>query len=131
MVLVFAAIGDKDVAADEVDFNRDIRPIISDNCFACHGFDKDARKGGLRLDQRAAVTEDRGGYSVIVPGKPEESVLLERVSSSDPDLLMPPSDSHKKPLGQKSIETLTEWIRQGAPWGEHWSFIRPQRPTFP
>ncbi len=131
MVLVFAAIGDKDVAADEVDFNRDIRPIISDNCFACHGFDKDARKGDLRLDQRAAVTEDRGGYSVIVPGKPEESVLLERVSSSDPDLLMPPSDSHKKPLGQKSIETLTEWIRQGAPWGEHWSFVRPQRPTVP
>jgi len=131
MVCVFATGSDTVVPAAEIDFNRDIRPIISDNCFACHGFDKGTRKGDLRLDQREAATEDRGGYAVIVPGRPEESELIERVSSSDPDLLMPPSDSHKKPLDQKSIETLTEWIRQGAPWGEHWSFVRPQRPSVP
>jgi hypothetical protein len=117
--------------SDEIDFNRDIRPIISDNCFACHGFDKGTRKGELRLDQREAATADRAGYAVIVPGKPEESALIERVSSSDSDLLMPPADSHKKPLDRKSIETLKEWIRQGAPWGEHWSFVSPQRPTVP
>jgi hypothetical protein len=131
MVCVFATGNATVVTADEIDFNRDIRPIISDNCFACHGFDEGTRKADLRLDQREAATEDRGGYAVIVPGKPEESALIERVSSSDPDLLMPPSDSHKKPLDQKSIETLTEWIRQGAPWGEHWSFVRPQRPSVP
>ena len=119
------------LAADEIDFNRDIRPIVSDNCFACHGFDKGTRKGDLRLDQREAATEDRSGYAVIVPGKPEESVLIERVASSDPDLMMPPADSHKKPLDQKSIETLKEWIRQGAPWGQHWSFVRPQRVDVP
>lgn len=117
--------------SDEIDFNRDIRPIISDNCFACHGFDKGTRKGELRLDQREAATADRGGYAVIVPGKPEESALIERVTSSDADLLMPPADSHKKPLDRGAIETLKEWIRQGAPWGEHWSFVRPQRPVVP
>ena len=115
------------VAADEIDFNRDVRQIISDNCFACHGFDKGARKGDLRLDQREAATEDRGGYAVIVPGKPEESALIKRVTSSDPDLLMPPADSHKNPLDKKSVDVLKEWIRQGAPWGEHWAFVKPQR----
>ena len=90
------------MVADEIDFNRDIRPIISDNCFACHGFDKGTRKGELRLDQREAAMEDRGGYAVIVPGKPEESALIERVTSSDADLVMPPTDSHKKPPDHSS-----------------------------
>lgn len=128
---VFTTFGGTTVAADKIDFNRDIRPIISDNCFACHGFDKGTRKGDLRLDQREAATEDRGGYAVIVPGKPEESALIERVTSPDTDLVMPPADSHKKPLDKKSIETLKEWIRQGAPWGKHWSFVRPQRADVP
>jgi hypothetical protein len=117
--------------AEEIDFNRDVRPIISDNCFACHGFDKGARKGELRLDQREAATEDRGGYAVIVPGKPEESALIKRVTSTDRDTVMPPADSHKKPLDRKSIETLKEWIRQGAPWGEHWAFVKPERAPMP
>jgi hypothetical protein len=131
VIVLLCTIGGGRASADEIDFNRDVRPIISDSCFACHGFDKGTRKGDLRLDQREAATEDRGGYAVIVPGKPEDSALIERVSSSDPDLVMPPADSHKKPLDRKSIETLKEWIRQGAPWGEHWSFVRPQRPPVP
>lgn len=117
--------------AVEIDFNRDVRPIISDNCFACHGFDKGTRKGDLRLDRREAATEDRGGYAVIVPGKPDESALIERVASTDLDTVMPPADSHKKPLDRKSIETLKEWIRQGAPWGEHWAFVKPERAPVP
>lgn len=117
--------------AVEIDFNRDVRPIISDNCFACHGFDKGTRKGDLRLDQREAATADRGGYAVIVPGKPGESVLIQRVTSTDLDTVMPPADSHKKPLDRKSIETLKEWIRQGAPWGEHWAFVKPERAPVP
>ncbi|NQV22969.1 MAG: DUF1553 domain-containing protein [Rhodopirellula sp.] len=118
-------------AAGEIDFNRDIRPIISDNCFACHGFDQSARKGDLRLDQREAATEDRGGYAVIVPGRPDESALIERVTSTDRDTVMPPLNSHREPLDQKSIETLKEWIRQGAPWGEHWAFLKPKRAFVP
>jgi hypothetical protein len=131
LIVLLCSCHSGSTVADEIDFNRDIRPIISDNCLACHGFDKGARKGDLRLDQREAAIEDRGGYAVIVPGKPEESALIERVSSSDSVLVMPPADSHKKPLDKKSIETLNEWIRQGAPWGEHWSFVRPQRPAVP
>ncbi len=127
LFLSFCVMTVSTMAADEIDFNRDVRPIISDNCFACHGFDKGTRKGELRLDQREAATEDRGGYAVIVPGKPEESALIERVTSSDSDLLMPPADSHKKPLDQKSVAVLKEWIRQGAPWGQHWAFAKPQR----
>jgi hypothetical protein len=130
VVFVFAT-DSQTLPARDIDFNRDVRPIISDNCFACHGFDKGTRKGELRLDQREAAIEDRGGYAVIVPGKPEESALLERVTSTDPDLVMPPADSHKKPLDRKSIEILTEWIRQGAPWGQHWSFVKPERASVP
>ena len=117
--------------ADEIDFNRDVRPIISDNCFACHGFDKGTRKGELRLDQREAATEDRGGYAVIAPGKPEESALIKRVTSTDVDTVMPPADSHKKPLDRKSIEILKAWIQQGAQWGEHWAFVKPERAPVP
>jgi len=130
-VLLMATASVRTRAEDDIDFNRDVRPIISDNCFACHGFDKGARKGELRLDQREAATEGRGGYAVIVPGKPEESTLIERVASTDPDLVMPPADSHKKPLDRKSIETLKEWIRQGAQWGEHWAFVKPERAPVP
>lgn len=123
-----AAAGVVDVArADRIDFNRDVRPIISDNCFACHGFDQGTRMGDLRLDRREDAMADRGGYAVIVPGRPDRSLLIERVTSTDPDLVMPPADSHKKPLGKKNIAVLKEWIRQGAEWGKHWAFVRPER----
>ena len=80
-------------AEAELDFNRDVRPILSENCFACHGFDPSSRKAELRLDTREGATAE-----VIVPGKPEESELIARIQSSDADELMPPAESHKKPL---------------------------------
>ncbi|MDA1166083.1 MAG: DUF1549 domain-containing protein, partial [Planctomycetota bacterium] len=130
-VVLIATASVRTTVAGEIDFNRDVRPIISDNCFACHGFDKGTRKGDLRLDQRDAATEDRGGYTVIVPGKPDESALIKRVTSTDRDTVMPPLDSHRKPLDRKSVETLKEWIRQGAQWGEHWAFVKPGRGSVP
>lgn len=116
---------------DKIDFNRDVRPILSDNCFACHGFDADARKADLRLDEQESAKSDLGGYAAIVPGKPEASQLLVRIQSKDPDEVMPPADSHKKPLTPASIEVLRKWIEQGAVWGEHWSFVPPHKTEFP
>jgi hypothetical protein len=117
--------------AADIDFNRDVRPILSDSCFSCHGFDKAARKADLRLDTLEGATADRDGSAAIVPGKPEKSLLIERVSSTDPDLVMPPSDSHRKPLEKKDVEILREWIRQGAVWGKHWAFEKPMKADTP
>jgi len=112
-------------ASEPIDFNRDVRPILSDNCFACHGFDESARQADLRLDIRTGATRDLGGYAAIVPEKPDESELIVRITAADPDLLMPPADSHKKQLDEQSIETLRAWIRRGAPWDRHWAFVPP------
>ncbi len=112
--------------AREIDFNRDVRPILSDNCFACHGFDAASRKADLRLDTREGATAE-----AIVPGDPAASELVARLRATDPDELMPPRDSHKKPLAEDQIATLEEWIRQGAPWGEHWAFVAPRKADLP
>ena len=109
-------------SADEpIDFNRDVRPILSENCFVCHGFDESSREADLRLDSREGAI---AGLA-IVPGKPDESGLIERIISDDPDEQMPPADSHKKPLDEQAIKILREWIRQGAPWEKHWAFEPP------
>ena len=118
-------------SAAEIDFNREVRPILSDSCFSCHGFDKAARKADLRLDTLEGATADREGSAAIVPGKPELSLLIERVSSTDPDLVMPPAGSHRKPLKIKDVEILREWIRQGAVWGKHWAFEPPVKAATP
>src|SRR5262245_51200097 len=85
-----ALIATPGFAAAPVDFNREIRPILSANCFACHGPDAAERKGDLRLDTREGLSGDRGGYAAITPGKPEASAVVERLTTSDPNLLMPP-----------------------------------------
>lgn len=113
--------------AESIDFNRDVRPLISDRCFACHGFDEHARQADLRLDSWAGATADLGGHAAVVPGKPAESELVKRITATDPEALMPPADSHKKPLTASEIATLTEWIRQGAVWSEHWALVKPQK----
>lgn len=118
-------------SASEVDFNRDVRPIISENCLACHGFDKESRKADLRLDTLAGATSDLGGYAAIVPGKPDESELIRRIASTDEGEIMPPADSHKKPLKPEDIALLTKWVEQGAKWGKHWSFEPPRRGDIP
>jgi mono/diheme cytochrome c family protein len=114
-----------------LDFNRDIRPILSDKCFACHGPDATARKIKLRLDSEADATADLGrGRRAVVPGDVEKSLLAQRITHSDEAMRMPPADSGRK-LSPAEIELLTEWIRQGAHWQQHWSFVTPTRPALP
>ncbi len=109
-------------ALEPIEFNRDIRPILSNNCFYCHGFDQANRKAGLRLDTFDGATE----YA-IVPGSPDESELLQRMLSDDPDVIMPPPDSEKQ-LSTREIELVREWIRQGAEYEEHWAWSELKRP---
>lgn len=126
--LLFAGL--HPLSAAEVDFNRDIRPILSNHCFQCHGPDEDSRQAELRLDLRASATEDRDGGAAVVAGDATASRLLQRVTSDDADLLMPPPD-FKKPLSSDQIEKLKSWIESGATYDEHWSFRPIRRPEPP
>lgn len=114
----------------EVDFNREIRPILAKHCFACHGPDSKARKADLRLDTKEGSQVDLGGYSAIAPGKPDLSELLNRIESSDPDEIMPPPE-HGEPLKAPERKILREWIASGADYQVHWAFVRPQKSTVP
>jgi hypothetical protein len=109
----------------EVDFNRDVRPILSNNCFACHGPDEKVRKGDLRLD-----TKDGALASAVVPGKPQASELIKRVLLKDADEVMPPPKTGKK-LTPREAEILSQWVKDGAPYANHWSYVKPVRPTVP
>ena len=119
-------------AADSsIQFNRDIRPILSDNCMACHGPDNQARKAGLRLDTADGLFEKTPKRSpAVVAGRPDQSALWKHVSSTDPDEVMPPPDSHKN-LNPEQKETLRRWILAGAPWQGHWAYLKPERPAVP
>lgn len=112
--------------ADTVEFNRDIRPILSDNCFYCHGPDAKHREANLRLDDRDAALAAK----VLVPGKPGESELLARVNSHMADEVMPPPKANKK-LSQAQKELLSRWIAQGAAYQRHWAYERPVKPAVP
>jgi hypothetical protein len=116
--------------AGDVDFNRDIRPILSRNCFDCHGPDSKQRKADLRLDNKAGAFADLGGHAAFVAGKPNESEALRRMLSNDPDERMPPLKTGKKPTGAQ-IDLIRRWIAQGAKWSEHWSYVPPTRPLVP
>ncbi|MBV9122473.1 MAG: hypothetical protein JO112_03795, partial [Planctomycetes bacterium] len=113
-------------AADPPQYNRDIRPILSENCFACHGPDKNARKAGLRLDVRAEAL----AASAFVPGKPEKSELVRRILADNPKDRMPPPRTEKT-LTTQQQETLRRWIAAGAEYQPHWSLIPPERPVPP
>jgi hypothetical protein len=118
-------------AAKPVDFGRDIRPILSDNCFSCHGPDEKARKAKLRLDLRdEAIQPAKSGQPAIVPGSPARSTFIERITASDEDDRMPPSKTGKK-LTPAQIQLFRTWIEQGASYKEHWAYIRPERPAAP
>ena len=108
-----------------LDFNRDIRPILSQNCFACHGPDEHDRRGGLRLDDRdAALAELDSAATAIVPGHPDQSELIARIHETDPDTIMPPPESnHVLTAAQK--ELLARWIAAGAPYAAHWAYVAP------
>ena len=126
-----AAAGAKDSGARVVGFNRDIRPILSDKCFVCHGPDKSTRLSPLRLDTKEGALADLGGRFAIVPGEPEKSEVIRRISSDDAARRMPPSYSGKDKLSEREIDAIRGWIEQGAKWENHWSFIAPQRPAIP
>lgn len=117
-------------SAEQVEFNRDIRPIFSDNCYTCHGPDKANRKTSLRLDSETSVLADLGGYQAVVPGEPERSELYRRISAEDESKRMPPIYSERK-LSASQIDLVRRWIEQGAKWQKHWSFIPPVRPSLP
>lgn len=119
------------LARAAVSFNRDIRPIMSDTCFRCHGPDKNARMANLRLDIREeALKRTDSGQVPIVPGKPEESEIVRRVFAMDPAQVMPPEYAHKV-LAQAQKETIRQWVSEGARYEEHWSFQPVRRPTPP
>ncbi|MFN5804528.1 MAG: PSD1 and planctomycete cytochrome C domain-containing protein, partial [Opitutia bacterium] len=111
---------------EKVDFNRDVRPILSENCFYCHGPDASHRKAKLRLDLRDSAL----AKEAFIPGKPEESELSKRLDAEDPEERMPPADSHKK-LDERQKAVLRKWIAQGAEYRQHWAYEAPVRPAAP
>jgi len=117
-------------ASDRLSFNRDVRPILSENCFKCHGPDANARKAKLRLDLRESATEDRGGYFAIDLKFPDESEVVTRIHTDDAEKHMPPADSGKF-LTEAQREILTRWIAEGAVYEPHWAYIPPTREPLP
>lgn len=116
--------------AAEIDFNRDVRPILSDACFTCHGPDAGQRQAELRLDEREGLFRSVDGTTIVDPASAENSELLSRILSDDPDLQMPPP-SGGRTLSAKEKNTIKLWIDQGAPWKGHWSYVPPKRPAVP
>jgi hypothetical protein len=128
--LVSLALAIPLLAEEPISFNRDVRPILSDTCFKCHGPDEKERKGGLRLDLPDAASTGGDSGPAFVPGKPEESELMKRLHAADPDDLMPPKKSGKS-LKPAEIATLGRWIAEGGKYEGHWAFQRPKRPQVP
>jgi hypothetical protein len=114
-----------------VGYNRDVRPILAENCLACHGFDPKHREGGLRLDTFEGATRDNDGTRAIVPGDPDKSEAIRRLLSTDKEEVMPPPKAHKTPVTPAQLETLKRWIQQGAEYEPHWAFVPPVRPAVP
>ncbi len=124
-VTLLAVPGTVTAVEDGPNFQRDVRPILSDHCFRCHGFDENARQSRLRLDHFDGATRPaESGLAAIIPARPDKSELMRRITSNDPDVRMPPLESGK-PLSLAQIETLRRWIGQGARYARHWAFERP------
>ena len=127
-LVVFAnlnAFGDEPIP-QTVEFNRDVRPILSDTCFACHGPDNGKRKAELRFDTEAGLATARKG-SILSAKKPDTSGLIQRITSTDADEVMPPPATGRK-LSSRQVAILKRWVEQGAPWQKHWAYIPPTRP---
>lgn len=129
VALVLAIVGGAR-AAETIDFNRQILPILSDACFHCHGPDAATREAKLRLDERDGIFRTREGVTVVAPGKPDVSELILRISSQHEDEVMPPRKASRQ-LKPAEIDLLKRWVAAGAPWGTHWAFTPPQRPAVP
>ena len=127
----FGAAEGSSRASVRIDYNRDIRPIFSDNCYACHGPDKDKRKAGLRLDiKEDAFKRLESNAFALVPGDPRKSKLLELVAAENDEDRMPPVKTGKR-LTKPQVELLRRWIEEGATWQGHWAYISPERPALP
>ena len=113
-----------------VDYSRQIRPILSDHCFACHGPDEKVRQAGLRLDSKDGLFQDREGHKIVTPGHPESSRLFQRISAEHEAARMPPPGFDRK-LNQDQIDLIRRWISEGAEAKDHWAFVTPQRPPLP
>jgi hypothetical protein len=130
LVWLWVDSGPRVSTGGEVDFNRDVRPILSETCFQCHGPDTGKRKADLRLDIREGLFRAAKGVSNLVPGKPEESVLYLRISSDDDEVRMPPPKAGK-PLTQEKVSLIRRWIEQGAIWKGHWAYLPLVSPALP
>ena len=136
IAVFFLAVVLSTSASEGVDFNRDIRPILSENCFKCHGPDENKRKGGsrktgrLRLDTKAGSRKDLGGYAALLPGHPDESELIYLVTAEDEEDRMPPQEKGRR-LNESEIALLKQWIEEGGDYVRHWSYEKPERPTLP
>ena len=130
LILTFAGGGVCQAASGPLSFNKDIRPILSDKCFACHGTDTHARKADLRLDTPAGAYAEIDGGVAITPGDPARSGVWKRIMSDDPDEVMPPPKSHKT-LTPEEKETIRRWIEQGAVYQKHWSLEPPMKGSLP
>ena len=113
-----------------INYERDIRPILSDNCFHCHGPDEAERKAGIRLDTKEGLFASVDNHAIVSPNNPNTSLLIHRVFSEDPDEAMPPAEAKKK-FGDKERTLLKRWIEEGAQWSVHWAFVTPTKPTLP
>jgi hypothetical protein len=116
--------------AEPVDFSRDVQPILSENCYHCHGPDPKTREGQLRLDTREGAYRTLDGVTVVKPGDPANSELIVRIFSQDQDEVMPTPKSHRT-LTEAQKQTLRRWVEEGAPWGEHWAFVPPKKAAVP
>ena len=122
------------VLAGEVSFNRDVRPVLADRCFACHGPDARERKGKLRLDQpdgEEGAYHKKDGVAAVVPGSLEESELWYRITTDDADEVMPPPKAHKKVLTKQELGVIKAWIESGAPYEDFWAFVPAKKPPAP
>lgn len=133
ILICLVAVGPSAAWCDPVDFNSQIKPILSDRCFACHGPDSAQRQAGLRLDTRsgafARLTDAQAGQ-VLKPGRPQQSELFLRITADDADTRMPPADS-KLALTPDDVELIRRWIAEGAEWKSHWAYTAPRRPRLP
>ncbi len=125
------AVGTSPETPEPLRYDRDVRAILSDRCFRCHGPDPGKRQAELRLDVEDSATALRDGKFAIVPGDPERSELVRRVSSTDEDVRMPPPKSGRRPLSEEERAIVSRWIAEGARYEPHWSFVAPVRPSVP
>lgn len=130
-ILVALLVVAKGGALEEVSFSRDIRPLLSDRCFKCHGFDEETKEADLGLHSFSEATRDLGGYRAIVPGDADASELVARIISEDRDEVMPPPTANKPRFSPEEVDLMRRWIEQGAKYEKHWAFVKPVKPAVP